>query len=116
MAGNADLTNLIEDAVDSGLLRRRFAQDRTAPELVESARKEGYNISDRDARKILAGAYLTSDRVDSDVRNRIAGGLSWDYLKKVESELDGQYSFLDDRDAWKRARDFYEYVFQEGEE
>lgn len=112
MVNNKDaVTTLIDDAAKTKSLRIRFSQDRSAEEFVESATREGYSISERDARKILAGAFLTSDAVSEELRNKLVGGLSWDYLKKVEQALDGDFSFLTDPDAWERAKGFYLHVF-----
>lgn len=114
MSENEDaVTTLIEDAATTESLRLRFSQDRTAEEFVESAAKEGYSISKRDARKILAGAFLTSDSVGEGLRNKLVGGLSWNYLEKVEEALNGDFSLLNDPDAWKRAEEFYLHVFDD---
>lgn len=103
---------LIEDALNNKALRTRFSQDRSATEMVESAAKEGYALSERDARKVLAGAYLTSDDVSSDQQNQLVGGLSWNFLQKVEDKLDGDFSLLSESSAWRRSLDFYEYVYE----
>lgn len=113
MVETRDLSELLDDAIRSKTLRTRFSQDRSADELVDSARQKGYGISERDARKILAGAFLTSDSISQEVKNRVAGGLSWDFLRKVENELDGDFQLLANRDAWERAREFNQHVFEE---
>jgi hypothetical protein len=105
------LGSLIEDARNNSSLRLRLSQDRSADEMAASANQKGYAIDANDARKILAGAYLTSNDVSQSERQALVGGFSWDYLEKIENRLDGDYRFLEDEDAWERAREFYEYVY-----
>lgn len=101
---------LIRDARTDATLRMRLSQDRTSEELATSANKEGYNISQRDAKRILAGAYLTSDEVSQKEREEILGGFALDFLDQVEDRLDRDFRILDDSDAWKRAENFYTAV------
>lgn len=109
--GDEHVLDLIEEAVNNQALRKRVAHDRTAKELAESANKEGFGISKKEARKILAGAYLTSDELSDADRQEIIGGLAWDFLDKVEDRLDRDFGLLAKRDSWERAKDFYENVF-----
>jgi hypothetical protein len=104
--------DLIEEAIDNSALRRKLAQDRTAAELAESANREGYSISEREARKILAGAYLTDDRRTEEERRDILGGIAWNFLEEVEDRLDRDFGLLESRDAWERSKSFHENVFQ----
>lgn len=105
--------DLIRDALNNRSLRVRLSQDRSPSELAESANKKGYALSEKDAKKILAGALLTDDSLSQEQRQKLVGGLKWDYLDRVEAALDGDYRFLENRDTWDRIRDFYEYVYQE---
>lgn len=106
-----DVENLIDDAKSNSSLRLRLSQDRTAQEMAESANKQGYSISSREAKKILAGAYLNSDEVPQKKKEQLVGGLSWNYLEKIENELDGDYRFLEKREAWLRTSEFYDFVY-----
>jgi hypothetical protein len=104
--------DLIRDALDNRSLRIRLSQDRSPAELAESANQKGYALSEKDAKKILAGALLTDDSLTQEQRQKLVGGLKWDYLDRVEAALDGDYQFLRDRDTWVRTREFYEYVYR----
>ncbi|MFB6345366.1 MAG: hypothetical protein ABEK50_06295 [bacterium] len=116
MTDDDNLKELIQNALQSDSLRLRFSQDRSSDELVESAARKGYSISRKDAQKILAGAFLTSEEVSEDLKNQLVGGLSWDYLNKFEAAMDGDLSMLEEKRTWERVLDFYEYVFNEEED
>ena len=103
---------LINDALEDRSLRIRLSQDRSSAELAESAVKTGYEISQKDAKKILASALLTSDSLSQENREALVGGLKWDYLDRVEAALDGDYRLLEERSTWNRALDFFEYVYR----
>lgn len=107
-----EVYELINDALGDRSLRIRLSQDRSPAEMVESAARTGYEISKKDARKILASALLTSDSLSQENREALVGGLKWDYLDRVVAALDGDYRLLEDRDTWDRARDFFEYVYR----
>ena len=103
--------DLIEEATQNKGLRRRMANDRTASELAESANKAGFSISEREAKQILAGAYLTADDRTEAEKQEILGGLAWGFLDEVEKRLERDFSLLDKPESWQRSRDFYENVF-----
>lgn len=107
-----EVLSLIEDAQEDSGLRLKLSQDRSAEELSASANQKGYSISTKDARKILAGAYLTSESVSEQDKQSLVGGLNWNYLRKVEKRLDGDFRFLETVEAWNRTEGFYEYVYQ----
>lgn len=104
--------DLIDEATRNQGLRRRLANDRTAAELAESAGKAGFSISEREAKQILAGAYLTAEERTESECQEIMGGLAWNFLDDVEDRLDRDFSILEESNAWERSRDFYEHVFQ----
>lgn len=104
--------SLIKEAQTNSRLRMRFSQDRSSEEMVTSANKQGYTISKKDARKILAGAYLTSDRVGKEEQDEILGGIAFNYLEEVESRLDRDFRMLEDKVTWERTEGFYEYVYE----
>ncbi len=104
--------DLIREALKNRALRVRLSQDRSPVELAESANKKGYNLSEKDAKKILAGALLTDKSLNEEQRQKLVGGFKWDYLDRVEAALEGDYRLLEARDTWERTRDFYEYVYQ----
>jgi hypothetical protein len=103
---------LIQEALTNRTLRVRLSQDRSSAELADSANKKGYVLSEKDAKKILAGALLTDESLNEEQKQKLVGGLKWDYLDRVEAALDGDYRLLEDRETWERTRDFYEYVYQ----
>lgn len=109
MSGN-DIKALLQDAQKNSSLRLKLSQDRTSKELASSANQEGYSISERDAKRILAGAYLTSDDVSQSERQEILGGIALDFLDRVEDRLDRDFRILTESDAWERAEEFYDYV------
>lgn len=113
MGDEDQLKSLMEEAISRENLRLRFSQDRSVSEFVDSARREGYSLTERDVKKILVGAYLTDENLGAEQKNRLIGGLSPNYLDKVEGAIDGDYSFLADARAWERSRDFHDYVFKD---
>jgi len=108
-----DAMKLIMDAQSDSSLRTRLSQDRSATELAETASRKGYSLSAKQARRILAGAYLTSNNVSEDKRRDIMGGLAWDFLKRVEDELNRDFGLLRKPGAWERAEEFYRTVYLE---
>ncbi|MFB6357343.1 MAG: hypothetical protein ABEJ65_12620 [bacterium] len=106
---------LIEEAHQNRKLRMKLSQDRSADELASSANREGYSISDREARKILAGVALTSDQLSDEQRQKLLAGLSWNFVEKAINTLGRDLSLLEEQETWSRTGDFYKNVFMDEE-